>query len=326
MRNKIFILSFAMFLSFFAFSAHAQVASSDISIDISPEFPKPNETVKVTLSSFSIDLNKSNIAWSVNSKEVITSVGKKDFTFEMGGFGENTYIEAKIYTTGGQSLIKNISVSSANIDMLWEAYDSYVPPFYRGKTLASQEINYKIVAIPNMMSGGYRANADQMSYTWTKDDDGQVESSGFGKSSFIFKNTYLESSNTIEVVASDITGKNSTSGSITVTGSDPKIVFYRNDPVFGVDIDHALKDNFNLNNKGDSIFVAPYFFSPKMINSQELVFDWSLNGEVIATPNPKNILSIKPNNSQSGVAVIKIAVNNARSLFQTLEKTINANF
>ena len=72
--------------------------------------------------------------------------------------------------------------------------------------------------------------------------------------------------------------------------------------------------------------VEPYFFSPKNINASELTFDWSLNGEKIQTPSPKNILSIKPEAGQSGSATIKIDINNINTLFQSLSKQISVSF
>jgi hypothetical protein len=72
--------------------------------------------------------------------------------------------------------------------------------------------------------------------------------------------------------------------------------------------------------------VEPYFFSPKDITSSNLSFEWFLNGTKIETPEPKNVLSIKPEAGKSGSANIKVAINNVKTLFQSLEKKLSVNF
>ncbi len=162
-----------------------------------------------------------------------------------------------------------------------------------------------------------------MSYVWKKDGKAQQSSSGFGKNFLLVKNSYLDTENKIEVAVSDVTSNINTSGKITLLTSDPKIVFYTNDPMFGIRYERALNNGFSL---AGSIFVAPYFFSPKDLSSNNLKFTWSINGETIATPNPKNILAIKPESGVSGSAKIKVDISNTKTLFQESAKEINVNF
>ena len=159
-----------------------------------------------------------------------------------------------------------------------------------------------------------------------KDDKVQSNSSGWGKSSFIFQNSYLDRDNTVEVAVSDIFGNTNASGRITLNTTNPKILFYKNDPRLGIKWETALSNGFMINKDGEILVVEPYFFSPKNINASELTFDWSLNREKISTPSPKNILSIKPEAGQSGSATIKIDINNINTLFQSLSKQIQVSF
>jgi len=43
---------------------------------------------------------------------------------------------------------KEIVIEPAQLDILWESTDSYVPPFYEGKALPSIESTIKVVALP----------------------------------------------------------------------------------------------------------------------------------------------------------------------------------
>ena len=318
----IIIITFALMGSF----ANAQIRDTDIVLSILPEYPNPNQNVTATLSSHSIDLDKVNISWSVNSQEMSLGIGKKSFSFKTGEAGSSSTLTATIETIDGQNILKTINISPADVDILWEAYDSYVPPFYKGKALPPSQGKFKVVAMPSLINQNGKVNMSNLSYAWKKDGTVQSSSSGWGKSYFIFTNSYLDKNNIIEVKVSDISGGTNASGKITLKTTTPKILFYRNDPVFGIKWETILNNGFTIGESGETIVVEPYFFSPKDINSSYLTFKWTLNTQKIQTPDPKNILSIKPEAGQSGSSIIKVDINNTGTLFQSLAKQLTVQF
>jgi len=183
MRNKILISISALIFTFFAFSAYAQVQNADVVIDINPKYPRANEEVKASLSSYATDLNKSKISWKLNGQISIEAVGKKDFSFTTAGVGLQTVLEAEIQTSDGSFLNKKIIITPSDIDMLWEATDSYTPPFYKGKALNTSEGMLKIVALTNSRDSA------GLSYNWKLDDTNKPDSSGYKKNYYIFKNS-----------------------------------------------------------------------------------------------------------------------------------------
>lgn len=306
--------------------AHAQVRETDIAFSLSPQYPGPNQNVNAVLSSHVVNLDKANISWSINSQELSRGIGKKSFTFRTEDSGVSTTLSATIDTIDGQNMLKTIVIKPAGVDMLWEAYDAYVPPFYKGKVLAPSQGQFKVVAVPNLINQNGKVSMNNLSYVWAKDGKVQNDSSGWGKSFFIFQNSYLDRDNTVEVKVSDISGNTNASGKITLNTTNPKILFYKNDPLLGVRWENALSNGFNINQEGEILTIEPYFFSPKNINSSDLTFDWSINGEKISTPEPKNILFIKPETGQSGTATIKIDINNVNTLFQSMSKQLQVSF
>ena len=326
MQKKHIILALILTVAFAGPLAHAQIRDTDIVLSVTPQYPNPNQNVNATLSSHSINLDKANISWSVNDQETSVGIGKKSFSFRTGEAGTSTVLSVLIDTIDGQSISKTINITPAGVDMLWEAYDAYVPPFYKGKALAPSQGQFKVVAVPNLINQNGKVNMNNLSYIWKKDDKVQSNSSGWGKSSFVFQNSYLDRDNTVEVNVSDISGGTNAFGKITLNTTSPKILFYKNDPQLGVKWETALSNGFTINKDGEILVVEPYFFSPKNINASELTFDWSLNREKISTPSPKNILSIKPEAGQSGSATIKIDINNINTLFQSLSKQIQVSF
>ncbi|MES2416356.1 MAG: hypothetical protein V4504_01515 [Patescibacteria group bacterium] len=319
MKNRI-LISICMFV-FVIFAQHAlaQVSDTDIVLNVSPQNTVINDTVNATVSSYSTDLNKSYITWSLNGEELLTGIGKKNFSFTMKN--SNVTLQAKINTIDGQNLVKSTTINTSQVDMLWEAVDSYVPPFYKGKAYVSKEGYFKVIAMPNT-----GASPINISYTWTKDGNGQPSTSGWGKNSLIVKNTYLDKTNKIEVNASDILGNQIGKGSIALTPINPKILFYEDDPQTGFHFEKALGSDFTLNKNEDMFFVAPYFFNGSDLEKSDLIFTWVVNGETIANPNPVNILSVKPEEGKSGSAKIKVGVKKAKTFFQNAEKELNVQF
>ncbi len=305
---------------------HAQVQSTDLVLSVSPQYPGPNQNVTASISSYVTDLNKAHISWSVNNQDSAQGVGKKVFSFTTGASGTSINLSVTINTVDGQSIQKSTVVTSSNVDMLWEADDAYVPPFYRGKALAPSQGIFKVVAMPNLSNQTGKINMDNLSYIWSKDGDTQADSSGWGKNYFTFTNSYLDKGNTVSVKASDITGGANTFGTINLSTSAPHVVFYRNDPDLGEMTAQALENGFSINSDGETIVAEPFFFSPKDIASPSLDFKWYINGSQTSTQSPKNILSVKPDSGQSGEAEMKLVVENTQTLFQSLTKTITVQF
>ena len=326
MRKKHLILIPILVFTLFGFFAKAQIQSTDLVLNISPENPGPNQDVTATLSSHAINLDNANISWALNNQKVMVGIGKKSFSFKMGDIGSSNTLSVTVDTIDGQSILKTITITPADVDILWEASDSYTPPFYRGKALVPSQGTFKIVAIPNLLDQSGKVSANNLSYLWNKDGSIQTDSSGWGKSYFVFQNSYLDKGNTIDVKVSNISGSVNAENQITLQTGNPKIIFYENDPILGTKWEKALTDGYQIDTNGETLVAEPYFFSPEDISSPNLTFDWSLNGESITTPDPKNILSIKPEAGQSGNATIELNVNNVGTLFQSMTKQISVKF
>ncbi len=314
------IIFFVLISAFFAFHTNAQVQSGDIVLSVNPRYPKANENVTASVSTYSTNLNTAQITWLVNGATLLDGIGKKDFSFKVGSADFQTTLEVKIQTINGSVVNKKITISPSNVDILWEAYDAYTPPFYRGKTLSVGEGKIKVVAIPSTK------NIVGFDYQWKQDDKNKLSSSGYEKNSYIYQNSYLEDNNVVTVAVSDILGNGIGEGKITINPSNPKIIFYQKDPILGVKWENSVTDGFTVSSNGNTIIAAPYFFSKKDLNSANYEFNWFLNGQQTLIPNQKNVLSIKPDGNTSGTTILKIIINNTETLFQSVTKSINVNF
>ncbi len=109
-------------------SYNSSVNESDIDVIVDPEFPAAFQNVSIRLDSNSIDLNRYPIQWFVNDIPKVVGIGKRDYSITSGSYGSNMQILVVI-TTGGTSIRKTINIAPRDVTVLWEAIDSYTPPF-----------------------------------------------------------------------------------------------------------------------------------------------------------------------------------------------------
>jgi hypothetical protein len=320
----LFYLIIGFVLLFSPFSAGA-VSPSSILVKISPENPSPGQTVNISLSSYSSNLDSVGIKWSVNDKIMLSGTGKKSFSVVAPKAGEESSVVATISLPDGE-INKRITIRPAVMAILWQANDSYVPPFYKGKALPTPDSEIKVVAIPEIKNGGGIVNPKNMVYAWKKDYTNIQDSSGYGKNYFLFSSDYLEDSTNISVTASTTDQQYTSAGSIDITTINPEIVFYKNDYNMGTLWDQALSYGHQIFGE-EIIEAAPYFISPKEIRTPILTWDWSINDIFINNSEiRKNVLPLRAQSGSSGTSKIKLEINNNYKIFQTATGEINVTF
>lgn len=302
------------------------VSPSSISIDAAPINPSAGEDTTITLSSYGSNLNTVSISWFVNGKKTTSGIGVKAFTVKAPAVGSSTTVRAVIALPDGD-IEKNITIRPNVMALLWQATDSYVPPFYRGKALPTIDSEIKVVAMPEIKSGGVMINPKSLLYTWKKNYENEPEGSGYGKNSFTFINDYLEDLDTISVTASTIDGQSSSGSSTSIRASAPQVSFYKNDSRMGTIWDQALADGHRI--IGDETIVAePYFISPKELWSPSLVWNWFINGALTnnTLPYKGNWLPVKVEGGVTGVSTIRLDIQNNNQILQTAGKQISVGF
>jgi len=310
--------------TFLPFKAKA-ASSIGISVNLAPENPAPGENVNITLSSYTNDLDSVLISWSMNGKNVSSGIGKKSFSLNAPRAGEETRVIATTSLPDG-AVDTNIVIRPVVMVLLYQAEDSYVPPFYKGKALPSPDSLVKVVALPEIKSGSVMVNPNNMTYLWKKDYTNNPDGSGYGKNSFTYVNDYLEDSNNIGVTASTLDQKYSSTASIDIGMTKPKIIFYKNDINMGTLWDQALSDGHKIIDS-EVLVAAPYFISPGDIRIPTLTWDWFINDETVNAPILKqNTMPLQVQAGTSGTSKIRLEINNTEKIFESAVKEINVEF
>jgi hypothetical protein len=323
MKFKFLLLYLTIFVAILGinlpFKARA-ASSSSILVNMSPENPAPNENVNITLNSYANNLDSVLISWSVNGKNISSGIGKKTFSLNAPNAGGNTSVVATIALPDG-TVNANITIKPSAMILLWQAKDSYVPPFYKGKAMPSPESSVRIIAMPEIKS----VDPKNMTYSWKRDYTNNVDGSGYGKNSFTFVTDYLDDSSNVSVVASTTDQKYSSQANISVSNYKPQIIFYRNDINMGTLWEQALSNGYRI--VSDEILeAAPYFISPSDIRIPILNWNWSINDGSIASGNRKNLLPLKVQGGVSGSSIIKLNIENMYKLTGNANGQINVEF
>ncbi len=324
MKLKSLCYSIALLLVIFPIIGSAASPSS-ISVNMSPENPEPFENVDISISSYANNLDTVFISWSVDNKVSLTGIGKKSFSLTAPSADKESTVLVKISLPDGDVELR-ILVKPSSMVMLWQADDSHVPPFYRGKALPSADSSIKVVAMPEIRNAGVLINPKNMSYSWELDYDNDQGASGYGKNYYVYRNDYLENASTVDVSVLTVDQKYTSAGTVRVGSYQPKILFYSRDSKLGTMWENTIKDNYLIKNE-EIIEAVPYFISPQNVYSPSLSWTWSINDELANTESIiKNILPLKIGGGASGSAKIRVDINNIYKIFQTTTNQVTVRF
>lgn len=316
---------FCVFIPISKLSAQG-IGADSVLVEITPEFPKPGETVSVKLTSYSGDLDRAKIVWSLNGKAVKSGTGVKTFSFNMGPAGTPVTFGVIVEASGIGLFEKNITLNPAQVDILWQAMDSYTPPFYRGKALPARMSKIRVVAMPDMRTklGGAVKPADLI-YKWTLDDNPMLNSSGYAKNFADFSFDFVSEDATVKVNSASTKEAGLVAENTSYLSTiNPKIIFYENKPLKGIDYENAIGDSFNLKNDEVSVTAEPYYFTSQNGRTY-LSYDWLLNGVPTQSTDQKSLV-LRLGDQKSGSSEISLGIRQAYRFLQRADKTFTINF
>lgn len=309
----IFMVSMLSMPSFSIAEMQINTQEDEIIVTVSPKNPQPYEDVSISIGSYATDLGKAVISWQMDSKTVLSGIGKTDYSFKALGPNTTTTFNITIRPVGSVNTItKNISISPSEIELLWESIDGYVPPFYKGKALPSRGGIIKAVAIPN--TDTIKSGSGNVSYSWKNNDNAVTDASGYNKNSFVFSNDLFDTENMITVIASSVSENYNAEKTIKIASVSPKVLFYKKSPTEGTLYNNALNSNTIFEGNEMTMVAVPYFLAVKG-NESKFNYSWNINGDPIDTPSKKTELTIRPT-SRGGYADISIVFESITKLFQ----------
>lgn len=330
-KMKRYVILLLLFVIFFG---NSQVANSQIStggdgdflIEFAPEIPKANELVGVFVKSYSTNIDTANFTWRVNGKTIKSGVGEKNFTFTMGDNGQRITLDLTIKSAEGAVLQKNYSFLPSSVDLIWQS-SGYVPPFYKGKALFAHQNTVSVVAIPHIPNqNGIEMNPKNMIYKWKKNGSVIESASGFGKNVYTLDGSLIsrDINISVEVVPQDESSVGYST--ITIKPITPSVIFYKKDPLYGINFQKALGVDESFGNSNEiSLFASPFFFD--LVNSEDYIsYKWLINGIGISDSVGTRNQTFRQKEGTGGTSNISLIVENSDKLLQYATKNIGLTF
>lgn len=302
------VIAAALLVAFAAGSLPALAQSlpgaEPLTLVVSPEYPRPYQTVTVAPRSTLVDLSASTVKVSVNGTNVYTGSGTQPTSVRTGGLGERTTIVVSVTDPSGRTYSKTQVLRPAEVSLVLESA-STAHPFYQGGGLVASEGRVRLVALPDLRTApGARIPASSLVYTWRLGDRVLTDSSGIGRSTLVATAPvrYRNANVTVTVTSQDsaLVGEAST----VISAVDPVARIYRNDPLLGPNFDTALSGTFSMQDTESTFRAIGYFFATPP------AFAWTVNN---ATNGTDKDLTVRASGNGQGTARLGVTLTEPES-------------
>lgn len=294
-----------------------------LKVQFSPQRPKPGETVRVSAESYLVDLSKATIAWSVNGKVIERAIGQTTFSFQVGASGATTRLGILITAPTGGEVYKEYGFNPLGLTLLWEA-DTYTPPFYKGKPLASYQSRVRAIAIPDAMNTKDAVRADSLSYVWRQNGYAVPEASGYAKNSYTFTAPRPYEDMRISASASPLVGGAQSEFSLALPIANPFVLFYEDNPLLGVRYGRPLAGAFSLAEEDVSVRAEPFFFSNERGEVPLFSYTWELNGKEVQ--NYGRSMLLRNTERATGESLLTFGMRGTVKTFQSASQSLRIKF
>ncbi len=297
---------------------------SALEIKTSPAYPGPQEEVLVSIESYHVNLNSSQIGWYLNGQLEKSGTGVKTFEFTTGNIGQSSRITMVVQTLDGFTFEKEHVINPSEMDIVWEA-QTYTPPFYKGKALYSHQSGITLTAIPTITnSSGVKINPNNLIYKWTLNSSVLPNQSGYGKNTITLPgNTNLREI-TITAEASTLDGTRSVKEEVVLNSNNPKTLIYERHPLYGLGFNKALK-NFNMESQEINLKAVPYFFDNQ--EDHTVNYTWMMNNQIVSSSGNPSLLTLRrEGEAVSGTALISVSMTSLSKTRQRANDNVSLTF
>jgi hypothetical protein len=287
-----------------------------LTLVVSPQYPRPYQSVSIAPRSTLLDLSASTVRITVNGTNVYEGSGTQPTTIRAGGLGERTTVVVTVTDPSGRVYTKTQVLRPAEVSLVLEPA-STAHPFYQGGGLVASEGRVRLVAVADLRTApGARLPASSLVYTWRLGDRVLTDSSGIGRSTLTATAPvrYRNADITVTVTSPDsaLVGQART----IVSAVDPVARLYRNDPLLGPNFDVALTDRFSMPDTEATFRAVGYFFAVPP------TYAWTVNN---ATNGTDKDLTVRATGNGQGTARLGVTATEPESR-RSVESRVTVDF
>lgn len=211
------------------------------------------------------------------------------------------------------------TLSAQTVDLLWQG-DTYTPPFYKGRTLWSNQSRISFVAMPQGLGDSTKLN-----YKWTKDGTVLGNINGVGRNTLSFVDSIFSRPQTVKV---DILSSDKSivlaTASVFVTPISPVLAIYENNPLYGFMFHREISRTFHLQEKEVTFTVFPLFFSTFSRLDNRVGYQWSTNagGEM----ESNNSVTYRSPDNATGTSKVLVYASSTDKIIQSANNSFLVEF
>ncbi len=308
-------------------SSLAQEASAlgneAIVIRVSPETPRPGESVELSATSIFSSIEYADISWSANGKEFARGENRTAVTLPLGPLGSETRITAVAQTAGGAEIRGETTIRPVLIDIVWDT-NSLVPPFFRGRALAGPGSTIRAQAIVNFMrADGTLVPESDITYMWRAGDKLLREASGRGRSRLTLTAPFLFDNTSLSVEAASQDGTFRANAATVVPSADTVLALYVDHPLYGTLYHDAITGSFPAGDTEVTVSALPYYTNARSARDDALRYAWQVNGRtVVSDAEEPNKITVATD-EREGYALIELSLSHRTSWTEAARGTWN---
>ncbi len=321
MRSIIHIVIFTSVLMGCGAFSYAQVVPQPLSLIASPSSPSPGQHYAVLAATPTIDRYTATFIWTVNGtpRPDFSGIGKNEISLTAGSLGSETRIAVSVRHAKGTSSTSLI-IRVSDLALTWFA-ETYVPPWYRGKALPTQNTVVNIVAMPHIIVGGTLIPPELLMYQWSFDSEADAYK---GVDARVFRIRTLDlpgATHTVRVAVEDLKGRVRKEGLIIIAPTAPRIALYATTPLGGVE-PRSARSSFSAQRGTLIDFQAEPFFFP-VRSRRDLSYQWTVGGiNVQGQPENPSLLTINTGTRQ-GKTSIRVSVDDKQEFIPSAAGLLN---
>lgn len=305
-----------------AYFAYAQFVPPPLALLATPQSPSPGETVTIEASTPTLNKDRIFFEWIVDGKgkPELSGLGKDSIKLTAGPVGSTIRVSVEISGTEHEVKPVSLVVNVSDLALSWFA-ETYVPRWYKGKALSTQNSVARVIAVPQIVIGGAPLRPENLIYHWSLDDQTNVLS-GIGQQVFRFRLSDLPKAlHQIRITVEDGEGRIIKEGRIFISALTPQVKIYPSSPLGGVEFRSGPSLSFTKLRGLFDFIAEPFFFSTP--TRKNLSYGWRVaDRDVRGSPENPNFLTIDTTGQQTGTMPISVTVDDANDIIPAALKTL----
>ncbi len=315
----IFVLTLCFTIPTLAAAQAPSFVANSIYLESAPQYPEPNSTVTVSLNDYSVNALGATISWFINGEEQTATQNERSIVVPTHTLGTQEVVKVVLSRTGALPLSHTLTLNPVVIDIILEA-DTYVPSFYKGRALPSQESSVRAIALVHDTSGGIKS---EYTYKWSAGTTVLLGGPVKGKYALDYlMPRYDDNELTVEVF--NAKGVSIGKKTILVSPAETQLHFYEYSSLRGLS-ERTAANPLPLISDETTIFGEPYFINTAMEESGA-TFTWKVDGVPAASDTSVPNAITLAHSGDTGKSLVSLSIITKSRIPQYVMETLQLIF